>query len=318
MTFSRREFLSVSAVGVVAGAVGKHTVARAWQQQPAPVAPINGVFTPIRKDIGYFTGRGGTIGYLINKDGVLVVDSQYVDAAKICIAGLQERSKNRGVDVLVNTHHHADHTGGNPAFKGIARHIVAQQHAVELQKQVYDAAVKSAADKGGAAPAEILVADRMFIDDWSDKIGKEKITAKTYTPAHTSGDAIVIFENANVVHMGDLMWNKRHPVIDRPAGASIANWMKMLEDIHKAHSNDTAFISGHNNPLLTPIAMRKDLLDFRDYLTALMYFVGGLIKDGKTREEVLARRDVIRGFEDYCPLTANPLPAAFDEISAKK
>jgi glyoxylase-like metal-dependent hydrolase (beta-lactamase superfamily II) len=316
MTISRRAFLSVSAAAPVALALGKGTALRAWQQQPAPPAPINGVFTPIRKDVGYFTGRGGTIGYLINKDGVLVVDSQSVDAAKICIAGLQERSKNRNVDVLINTHHHADHTGGNPAFKGIAKRIVAQQHAVELQKQVYEAAAKNAADKGATPPAEILAADRVFVDAWGEKIGKEKITAKTYTPAHTSGDAIVIFENANVVHMGDLMFNRRHPVIDRPAGASIANWMKMLEDIHKAHSNDTVFISGHNNPLLTPIVPRTDLLNFRDYLTALMYFVGNLIKDGKTRDEVLARRDVIKGFEDYGPLTASPLPAAFDEITA--
>ena len=184
MNLSRRAFISVSAATPVALALGKGSALRAWQQAPAP---INGIFTPIRKDVGYFTGRGGTIGYLINKDGVLVVDSQSVDAAKICIAGLQERSKNRGVDVLVNTHHHGDHTGGNPAFKGLAKHIVAQQHAVELQKQVYEAAVKNAADKGSAAPAEIVVADKTFTDTWSEKIGKEKITAKTYTPAHTSG-----------------------------------------------------------------------------------------------------------------------------------
>ncbi len=77
---------------------GKGAALRAWQQQPAHANPLNGVFTPIRMDIGYFTGRGGTIGYLINKDGVLVVDSQYMDSAKICIAGLQARSKNRGAD----------------------------------------------------------------------------------------------------------------------------------------------------------------------------------------------------------------------------
>ena len=63
---------------------------------------------------------------------------------------------------------------------------------------------------------------------------------------------------------------------------------------------------------------RADLLGFRDYLTALMYFVGNLIKDGRTRDEVLARRDVIKGFEDYGPLVASPLPAAFDELSAAK
>src|SRR5690349_4713460 len=116
MALSRRAFISISAAAPVALALGKGASLRAWQQQPAPAPPINGVFTPIRKDVGYFTARGGTIGYLINKDGVLVVDSQFVDSAKICIAGLKERSKNRGVDVLVNTHHHGDHTGGNPAF----------------------------------------------------------------------------------------------------------------------------------------------------------------------------------------------------------
>ena len=315
MSLSRRAFLSVSAATPFAVALGKGEALRAWQQQPAP---INGVFTPIRKDIGYFTGGGGTIGYLINKDGVLVVDSQSMRAAPICIAGLQERSQNRGVDVLVNTHHHGDHTGGNPAFKGVAKRIVAQARAVELQKQTYEAAVKSAADKGAAAPAEILVADRTFTETWSEKIGGETITAKKYTPAHTSGDAIVHFQSANVVHMGDLMFNKTHPVIDRANGASIANWQVMLEQIHKAHNNDTVFICGHNNTTVTPIAARADLLNFRDYLAALMSFVGGLIKEGKTRDEVLARRDVLKGFEDYGPLLARPLPAAFDEITAGK
>jgi cyclase len=128
----------------------------------------------------------------------------------------------------------------------------------------------------------------------------------------------VFFNDANVVHMGDLMWNRAHPVIDRPAGASITNWIKMLEQIHKAHTNDTVFISGHANPLFTPIVKREDLLNFRDYLTSLMAFVGGLVKEGKTRDEVLARRDVLRGFEDYGPLVARPLPAAYDEITAKK
>jgi len=59
MALSRRAFLTVSAATPVALALGKGASLRAWQQAPAPV---NGVFTPIRKDIGYFTGRGGTIG----------------------------------------------------------------------------------------------------------------------------------------------------------------------------------------------------------------------------------------------------------------
>lgn len=314
MSISRRAFISVSAATPVALALGKGAALRAWQQQPAPIA---GVFTPIRKDVGYFTGRGGTIGYLINQEGVLVVDAQSMDAAAICIAGLQERSHNRGVDALINTHHHGDHTGGNMAFKPLAKRHIANARAVELQKQVYENAVKNAAAKGSAAPAEILVASRTFTDTWGERIGKEKITARTYTPAHTGGDAIVVFEDANVVHMGDLMFNRRHPVIDKPAGASIANWIKKLEEIHKAHQNDTVFISGHYNMLLTPIATRADLLNFRDYLTSLLSFTGGLVKEGRPREEVIARKDVLKGFEDYGPLTAGPLSAAFEELTNK-
>jgi glyoxylase-like metal-dependent hydrolase (beta-lactamase superfamily II) len=151
---------------------------------------------------------------------------------------------------------------------------------------------------------------------WTQKLGKEKISAMPYTPAHTGSDSIVVFEEANVVHMGDLMFNRMHPVIDRPAGASIANWIVQLEKIQKTFARDTVYISGHNNTLLTPLATQDDLLNFRDYLTALLNFVRGLIKDGLTRDQVLARRDVIRGFEDYGPLVARPLPAAFDELTA--
>ena len=314
MTFSRRDFLASSAVGVVAGTLGRPALARAWQQQPAPITPV---FTPIRRDVGFFTGRGGTIGYLINAGGVAVVDSQFPDSAKLCLDGLQERSKNRGVDLLINTHHHGDHTAGNIAFKGIAKHIVANARAAELQRQVYDAAVKTAADKGSAAPVEILVADRTFADTWSENLGDEKLTAKTYTPAHTSGDAIIIFEKANVVHMGDLMFNRLHPVIDRPAGASIANWIKKVEDVGKAHGKDTIFIAGHAGPKFTPICAQPDLAVMRDYLTALLEFVGAQIKAGKTREQVVANTEAIKGFEDHGPMLARSSGPAYDELTAK-
>jgi len=314
MSQSRRDFLALSAVGIVAGTLGRPTLARAWQQQPAPITPV---FTPIRGNVGYFTGRGGTIGYLINSGGVAVVDSQFPDSAKLCLDGLQERSKNRGVDLLINTHHHGDHTAGNIAFKGIAKHVVANARAAELQQQVYDNAVKAAAAKGGAAPAAILVADRTFTDTWSESLGDEKVTAKTYTPAHTSGDAIIIFEKANVVHMGDLLFNRAHPVIDRAAGASIANWIRKMEDVSKAHGNDTIFIAGHYGAKFTPVCARPDLTVMRDYLTALLDFVGAQIKAGKTRAEVVAMTDVLKGFEDHGPLIARPLGPAYDELTAK-
>src|SRR5262249_3944675 len=111
MSCSRRDFLTTSTLALGAGMLlHQRGPLLAWQQQPAPLNPLS---TPIRRNIGFFTCRGGTIGYLINKDGVVAVDSQYPDAAALCVAGLKSQSNGRGVDLLINTHHHADHTGGN-------------------------------------------------------------------------------------------------------------------------------------------------------------------------------------------------------------
>src|SRR5262245_12910362 len=131
MNSSRREFLSGSVLAVAGGVLGSSVLTRATEQTPpagAPAAPpatapVTPVFTPLRRNVGFFTGRGGTIGYLISPAGLIVIDSQFPDSAKLCLDGLNERSGGRPVDVLINTHHHGDHTGGNIVFKGVAKRV---------------------------------------------------------------------------------------------------------------------------------------------------------------------------------------------------
>ena len=104
-------------------------------KKPATPAPqATPVFTPIRRNVGYFTMRGGTIGYLINSTGVVVVDSQFPAEAKVCLDGLNERSKNLPVALLINTHHHHDHSDGNLSFRGVAKKVVSHARAAELMK----------------------------------------------------------------------------------------------------------------------------------------------------------------------------------------
>src|SRR5262245_61193857 len=102
MSTSRRDFLATSALAAIAASIGRPTWARAWQSQ----GQAQPVFTPIRRNVGFFTMRGGTIGYLVNSGGVVVVDSQFPAEGKACLDGLQSQSGNRGVDYLINTHHH--------------------------------------------------------------------------------------------------------------------------------------------------------------------------------------------------------------------
>jgi len=74
-----------------------------------------------------------------------------------------------------------------------------------------------------------LYPDQTFTDTWSDKIAKQKVTLYYYGAGHTDGDALVHFENQNVVHMGDLVFNRRHPFVDRSAGANMSSWMQVLD-----------------------------------------------------------------------------------------
>jgi cyclase len=307
MPITRRDFITTSVLGTAATAFVPSLV-HAVQQQPPPAT----VFTPIRSDVGFFTGKGGTIGYLITATGVAVVDTQYRDTAKLLLDGLNERSKNRPIDRVINTHHHADHSDGNVVFKGIAKRVVAHAKAAEHMK----------APPGRPAPTtEQLYPDATFTDVWREQVGNEWIRARHLGPAHTSGDAVVTFERANVAHMGDLMFKGRHPIIDRAAGASIKNWIVLLEKTTADHANDTIYIFGHsgaNQPVTGP---RADVLRLRDYFTKLLEFVGAEMKAGKTKEQVLAIRDPLKGFEDFGPFgnqdARAPLTCAFEELEAK-
>jgi len=302
MSLSRRDFLASSLATVGAGVL--HRPALAWvQQRGAP--PVVPVFTEIRRGVGFFTGRGGTIGYLINAGGVVVVDSQFPDSAKLCIDGLNERSKQRPVDRLINTHHHGDHTAGNIAFKGLAKKVVAHERAAELLRQA------------AAAPnaTENLLPDATFTDEWREQIGNEWVRAKYYGRAHTSGDAAISFERANVTHMGDLMFNRRVPVIDRVNGALVANWAVVLEKAVADHDSDTIFIFGHAGTDQPVTGSKADLLYFRDYLTALIAHTQAAVKAGQTKEQFTATTPTLPKFEVFGAHNARTLGIVWDEVT---
>ena len=304
MTTSRRDFLATSALAAIAATIGRPTLANAWQVQAVPV------FTPIRRNVGFYTMRGGTIGYLVNAGAVVVVDSQFPPEAKACLDGLNERSGARPVDFLINTHHHGDHTAGNLSFRGSAKKVVAHVKADEHMRQ----------PPGAPAPADNLYPDTTFTETWSADVGDERVSARHYGRAHTSGDVVVTFERANVVHMGDLLFNQRHPVVDRAAGATIRNWMTVLDRTAQDHSADTTYIFGHANTGLPVTGSQTELMRFHDYLGALLAFVNVQLKAGKSREEILAMREPLVGFETFGRFgQANPrdaLTCAYEEVTA--
>ena len=261
----------------------------------------------LRNNVGIFTEKGGTIGFVITNEGIVVIDAQFPDSAAHFIEQLKKQTATP-FQYLLNTHHHGDHTAGNIAFKGLVEKVIAQDNSLINQKAV--------AEKQNSVDKQ-LFPDTTFLKQTMIKIGKERITGDYYGPGHTNGDAIYLIENANVVHMGDLMFNKRHPFVDRTAGANITNWILVLEKTIKKYKKDTLFIFGHALNPGEETGTVDDLKKFQDYLAKVLIFAAKEIKAGKTKEEFIMNTSIPGVTEWTGQGIERPLTAAYEELAAK-
>ena len=310
MEWNRRDFVKASTLATAAAAFPHGLGA----QQPAPpvppaappaAPPAPAVFTPLRRNVGIFNQRGGTIGWLVSPDGLLVVDTQFADTAPNLVSGLKERSP-RQVDVLINSHHHPDHTGGNGVLRGSTKQIVAHVRSLENQRV-----------QAERMKVEATLPDVTFPETWSVTLGDETIRARHWGPAHTGGDASIHFEQANVVHLGDLLNNRGYPNVDAPAGASVHGWIQVLEKMAAAFPADALYVYGHAEAGHPFIGTRPDLLYQRDYFTAIIDAARRARRDGKTREE-LAKVEVLPKFEHFGGIKSRlglALTIAYDELA---
>jgi len=301
MKLDRREFARWSALAAAAAALPSTRLFAADEA---------GRFTGIRSGVGTFVAQGGTIGWLMTPEAAIVVDAQMPKTAPACVAGLKERRKPP-FDALINTHHHGDHTGGNGVFRPVVHHIVAQENVPGLQK--------AAAERRGNLN-EQTYADVTFANSWRLDLGREKVHADFRGPAHTGGDATVHFVNANVVHVGDLVFNRWYPFIDLPGGASVRGWISALEAIHARFDDDTVFIFGHGSSRFGITGKRQDLLVQRDFFAALLEHVEKGLKAGESRERITTATS-LPGFPDHTsPGSFLSLPkclaAAYDDLTA--
>ena len=301
MFWNRREFLTTSSLALGGGAFGRLPL-RAQDATPR--------FEELRRNVGAFHMRGGTIGWLISDDALVVVDSQYPDTASACLSGLKMRSY-RMIDVLVNTHHHGDHTGGNKVLRAATREIVSHANVPGLQR-------RQARQRGTVANQ--AYPDTTFDENWRMDAGDEVVSAKYYGSAHTSGDVVVTFERANIAHLGDLLFNRRDPFVDRPGGASIRGWIKLLPQVINDHDSDTLYIFGHAGARFSVTGAADDLVVQRQYFEAVLEHVERGVAAGHSQEQI-ASLERLPGMDDHdsTPQSlARVLNVAVEELTAEQ
>ncbi|MDP4265105.1 MAG: MBL fold metallo-hydrolase [Bacteroidota bacterium] len=296
----RRSFIQNSALAFGALTLSQKKLLSAFFEDPWKI-------TMLRNDIGVFTEKGGTIAFLLSKKGIVVVDAQFPEQSKHLIDELKKRSE-KPFSLLINTHHHGDHTAGNISFKGIVEHVLAHENSLKNQKAV--AIAQKSEDKQ-------LYPDHTYKDTWCEKIAKEKICMYYYGAGHTDGDSYVHFEHANIVHCGDLVFNRRHPFVDRSAGASMKSWIEVLDKGISKFDKDTIFIYGHSGTGYEVTGKADDLKKFGDYLGSVLKFVEDQMKAGKSKDEILKATAIPGADEWKGDGIQRPLQAAYEELTAK-
>ena len=296
----RRSFIQNSALAFGALTLAQQRLLTTFFEDPWKI-------TMLRNDVGIFTEKGGTIAFLLSKKGIVVVDSQFPEQSKHLIDELKKKSE-KPFKLLINTHHHGDHTAGNISYIGIAEHVLAHENSKKNQET---------AAKNQKTEDKQLYPDQTYTDTWCQKFGKENICLSWHGAAHTNGDSFVHFEHANIVHCGDLVFNRRHPNVDRGAGANIKSWMEVLDKGVNKFDKETIYVFGHSATGFEITGKTDDLKKFSDYLGMVLRFAEGEIKAGKTKDEILKATEIPGAVEWKGDGINRPLMAAYEELTTK-
>lgn len=230
-------------------------------------------------------GAGGNIGLSIGPDGAFVIDDQFAPLSAKIRAAIAQVSADP-VRFVVNTHWHGDHTGGNEAFGASGAVIVAHDNVRQRLKE----GLKRGESEIPPAPAGALPVIT-FKDEVTFHWNGDIVRVRHPAPAHTDGDAIVYFEKANLVHMGDIYFNGRYPFIDIESGGGLDGYIAAQETVLAKINDATKIIPGHG-----PLASKAELAETLSMLRTVRARIKTLIDQGLD-EEAVAKAEPLKDLD---------------------
>ena len=253
-------------------------VSTAWGQfsQEAEVVTV-----PVADGVHMFMAAGGNIGVLSGEEGVFLIDDQYAPMVPR-IKAAAEKLTSAPVRMIVNTHWHGDHAGGNERFGEEGVVIMAHDNVRKrMSKSHFSKFFLQEVPPSPAAALPVIT----FSDGVSVHLNGQTLNVEHVAPAHTDGDSIIWFVEANAVHLGDLFFNGLYPFIDLDSGGDVRGMVRAAEYALSRVDADTKIMPGHG-----PLADRDDLEEYIRMLKTSIEGVANLVDDGKTLNEVIAAK----------------------------
>lgn len=219
------------------------------------------------------TNAAGNLAVLPGEDGVLLVDDQLPGTGPQVEAAIAMHAEDGVPRFILNTHWHGDHTGSNAHFAAQGTTVVAHDN---IRVRLADA------EDAWAQDGQILPL-LTFGHDITFHMNGQTIEVTHVPHAHTDGDAFVYFREADVLHMGDVMFNQRFPYIDLGSGGSVDGYLAAMSMALEMAGDETQIIPGHG-----PLATRADIENSIVMLTAARELVRAEVEAGLSLDEILA------------------------------
>jgi len=235
----------------------------------------------VANGISMLVGQGGNIGVSVGDDGVILIDDQFAplsDRIKAAVARLSDRP----IRFVLNTHWHFDHTGGNENLARDGTIIIAHDQVYQrMSKENFMAAFGQVVPPSPQAALPVV----SFNDSVTFHVNGHDMHAVHVEHAHTDGDSIVVFRNANVIHTGDVWFNGMYPFIDSSSGGSLDGVIAAVDVILKLADEHTKIMPGHG-----PLGDRNGLLGYQRFLLDVRERLGKLLQQGKSLDAIRAAK----------------------------
>ena len=226
-------------------------------------------------------GRGGNVGISTGEDGLYIIDDQVRPVTTELLQAIRKIS-NKPISFVINTHYHADHTGGNETIGGAGAVIIAHDN---IRKRMTTEQVSIFMSSTTPPYAKDALPVVTFNDRLSLHLNGETATAYYVANGHTDGDSIIHFPVSNVIHMGDMYFNGMYPYVDLDAGGSVQGMIKAADLALSMADGSTRIIPGHG-----PLAMTEDLKSYRDFLIKASTNVQELIDQDMGLQQLIAAK----------------------------